>query len=66
MSDSQQVRGLQQEIAALRRQLEEATDTLRAIRKGEVDAIVVENPEGPRVYTLETADHPYRIMVEQR
>lgn len=52
-------------IASLERKLEEATDTLRAIRKGEVDAVVVEGPEGNQVYTLQTADHPYRILVQQ-
>jgi PAS domain-containing protein len=52
-------------IASLERKLEEATDTLRAIRKGEVDAVVVEGPDGNQVYTLQTADHPYRILVQQ-
>lgn len=56
---------LQREIAALRRKLEEATDTLRAIRRGEVDAVVVEGAGGNQVYTLQTADHPYRVLVQQ-
>jgi len=43
-------------------QLEE---TLRAIRSGGVDALVVETSEGDRVFTLHGADEPYRIMVEQ-
>ena len=48
----------------LRRRLEEAEDALRAIRAGEVDAIVVET-EGEQVYTLETAYKTYRLLVEQ-
>jgi|SRR5579871_427217 len=52
-------------VAGLTRQLAEARDTLRAIRHGEVDAVVVETPQGNSVYTLQTADHPYRILVEQ-
>lgn len=45
--------------------LAEADETIRAIYGGEVDAVVVNSPSGPRVYTLEGADHPYRVMVEQ-
>ncbi|MFZ3116330.1 MAG: sigma 54-interacting transcriptional regulator [Syntrophales bacterium] len=42
----------------------EAEETLRAIRSGEVDCLVVETAEGERVFTLSGADHPYRVMVE--
>lgn len=45
--------------------LAEAEETIRAIYSGEVDAVVVKSPAGPKVYTLEGADHPYRVMVEQ-
>ena len=31
---------------------------------GEVDALVVSAPEGDRVFTLQGADQPYRVMVE--
>jgi hypothetical protein len=44
--------------------LDEAEETLRAIRKGEVDAVVVSGPEGEQVYTLKGASQPYRIFVE--
>jgi len=46
-------------------ELEELRDTLRAIRNGEVDAIVVDTRTGPRVYTLTGADKPYRVLFEQ-
>ena len=49
------------ELAELRRQLDEAEATLSAIRNGEVDAVVV---GGNKIYTLEGADHPYRVLVE--
>src|SRR5512140_581163 len=45
--------------------LEEAEQTLRAIRYGAVDAFVVEEPEGHRVYTLEGSDLPYSTLVER-
>ena len=44
--------------------LEEAEETLRAIRKGEVDALVVSGPQGDQVYTLKGAEQPYRVYVE--
>lgn len=48
----------------LRRRLAEAEATLQAIRTGEVDAVVVAGRTGPRVFTLEGADHPYRTLIE--
>jgi PAS domain S-box-containing protein len=47
---------LEAENAELRAQLTEARETLRAIRSGEVDAVVVEGPEGTQLYTLESAE----------
>ncbi|MDB6055402.1 MAG: Multi-sensor signal transduction histidine kinase [Verrucomicrobiales bacterium] len=45
--------------------LEEAEQILRAIRSGEVDAVVVKSPEGDRLFTLKGADEPYRVMIEE-
>ena len=45
-------------------QLAEAQDTLRAIAAGEVDAFVIGGETGQRVFTLSTADRPYRMFVE--
>jgi signal transduction histidine kinase/ActR/RegA family two-component response regulator len=56
---------LHEENAELRRQLEEAEETLRAIHSGAVDALVFAEPTGNRVYTLDSADRPYRLLVEQ-
>jgi PAS domain S-box-containing protein len=53
------------ELERLRRELAEAEDALSAIRTGEIDAIVVQGSTGPVVYTLKTADTPYRLLVEQ-
>jgi signal transduction histidine kinase len=52
------------ELADLRGRLAEAEGTLRAIRSGEVDAVVVAGKQGDQVFTLEGAEHPYRILVE--
>ena len=50
--------------ADLRGRLEASEEMLAAIRSGEVDAITVETPAGLRVFTLKSADQPYRVMVE--
>src|SRR4029453_19411004 len=56
---------LLQHIKQLEMRLEEAESTLQAIRHGEVDALVVSSPTGPQVYTLQSADHPYRILIQE-
>jgi len=52
-------------IEELRARLEQAEETVRAIHQGEVDAVVVDGPKGPQVYTLQGADHAYRVLVER-
>jgi len=52
-------------IADLEVRLSEADDTLNAIRAGEVDAVVIGGPDGQLIYTLENADRPYRLLIEQ-
>jgi PAS domain S-box-containing protein len=52
------------ELDELRRRLQEAEETLNAIRDGDVDAVVVSGPAGEKVFTLEGAEHPYRVLVE--
>ena len=52
-------------FAELEARCREAEETLQAIRTGQVDALVVEGPQGAQVYTLQGADQPYRVMVER-
>ena len=49
----------------LRYQLEEAQELIHAIRTGAVDALAVQSPEGPRIFTLQGADQGYRTLIEQ-
>jgi PAS domain S-box-containing protein len=58
-------RGGRNRLQDLRRRLRTAEDTLRVIRAGEVDALVVTRPRGERVVTLAGAELPYSIMFEQ-
>jgi two-component system NarL family sensor kinase len=48
----------------LKERVAELEETLRAIRTGEVDAVVVSAPKGDQVFTLQGAEHPYRLLVE--
>ena len=56
---------LSDEVADLRARLAEASETLRAIRSGEVDAVVVPGPQGNQLFTLTGADAPYRVLIEE-
>src|SRR5690349_5175819 len=53
------------DIYDLQRRLDEAEDMLRAIRQGEVDALVIDSPNGEMIYTLTSADYPYRLMIDE-
>jgi PAS domain S-box-containing protein len=53
------------EVIELERRLQEAEETLRAIRQGEVDALVVDGPKGEVIYTVTSADYPYRLMIDE-
>ena len=57
-------KGLAADNEQLRARLEEAEETLRAIRAGEVDALIVATADGERVFTLEGADRSYRALIE--
>ena len=48
----------------LRARLEEAEEALRAIREGEVDAVIVSGSKGDRVFSLTETENLHRLMVE--
>ena len=52
------------ENALLREQVTELRETIRAIRDGEVDALIVEKDGAKKVFTLQGADHVYQEVVE--
>jgi signal transduction histidine kinase len=53
------------EIEVLKSQLFDANNIIDAIREGTVDALVLHNDGVPQVYSLETADYTYRILIEK-
>ena len=69
MADGNKNGSLQKLLALSRRELiarlSEAEETLRAIRSGKVDAIVVNGQGEEKVFTLQGADHTYRVFVER-
>lgn len=52
------------EIARLQARLSELEELVRALQMGEADALVIDGPRGPLIYTLRGAEHPYRVLVE--
>jgi two-component system phosphate regulon sensor histidine kinase PhoR len=45
--------------------LEEANDTINAIRAGEIDALIFNREEGHQIFTVSSADHAFRIFIQQ-
>jgi PAS domain-containing protein len=56
---------LRAQVRELQTLVSEPEDTIRAISRGEVDAVVVTSPEGECIYSLRSADVLYRAMVEE-
>jgi signal transduction histidine kinase/ActR/RegA family two-component response regulator len=56
--------GAAEQIRSLTERLEEAEETLRAVRAGEIDAFIVQGPEGEQIYALRSAEQPYRNLIE--
>ncbi|MDY9927248.1 PAS domain S-box protein [Methanosarcina sp.] len=55
---------LQGEVQSLRSRLEEAEELKRAISEGDLDALVIPGPGGDLIFTLDSADQAYRVLVE--
>lgn len=55
---------LQDELVSLRQKLDEANETIDAIRTGQVDALIVDDGTGHQIFTLTSADQGYRALIE--
>lgn len=62
---TQNIKDLLSENEELKNKLFEANSIIEAIREGEVDALVVNKDGEPRVYSIESADYTYRILIEK-
>jgi PAS domain S-box-containing protein len=66
MSDKDEFEeSVEADLGELRRQISYLQETLSAISSGGVDAVVMGNPEQEQIYTLTSADRPYRVIVER-
>ncbi len=65
MGKNKTYKELLEEVGELRVRLEEAEETLHAIRSGEVDALVVSGEKGDQIFTLKSAEQPYRLLIEE-
>ena len=64
MKKQKNVPKVQNSAKELRARVAELEETLRAIHMGEVDAVLVSSVKGDQVFTLQGAEHPYRLLVE--
>jgi PAS domain S-box-containing protein len=53
------------ELKRVKTRLSESEATMKAIRSGNVDAVVVDGPLGNRIFTLQSPEEPYRILAER-
>jgi len=59
------IESLLDEIASLKDQLYESNSIIDAIKQGDVDALVVQNNGIAQLYSLETADYTFRLLIEK-
>jgi PAS domain S-box-containing protein len=59
------VESLLTEIEELKAKLSEADQLIQAIKDGEVDAFAIGSNAVPEVYTLQTGDYAYRLLIEE-
>jgi PAS domain S-box-containing protein len=55
----------EEELHQLQENLREAQETLDAIRSGDVDAVIVNGENGEQIYSLTSAEQPYRVYIER-
>lgn len=65
MEGKQSIARLIAENTELKNKLFECQNLLDAIKSGAIDALVVTNNGQPTIYSLETADYTYRLLIEK-
>jgi PAS domain S-box-containing protein len=64
MSENEKEHKLKLEVERLHARLIELEETVASICIGSADTILISTVEGEKVYTLKTAEQPYRLFVE--
>jgi PAS domain S-box-containing protein len=62
---SESVDELKDRIKDLENRLAESEQLIEAIKAGEVDAFAVNENNGPEIYTLQSGDYAYRVLIEE-
>ena len=65
MQENETTLHLQDRILQLETQLEESEQLIEAIKAGEVDAFAINNDHTSEVYTLQSGDYAYRLLIEE-
>jgi PAS domain S-box-containing protein len=65
VKDQTLIDSLRSEIEDLKSRLNESEETLKAIRNGDVDAIVVSGEWGEKIFSLTSSETPYRKIIEE-
>ena len=56
---------LELKLSDLQNRLDEAEQFIDAIKSGEVDAFAFKNGNTPEIYTLQSGDYAYRVLIEE-
>jgi PAS domain S-box-containing protein len=59
------INSLLSRIEELENRLEESEQLIEAIKEGEVDAFAIHRENGSEIYTLQTGDYAYRLLIEE-
>jgi len=65
MSETDEVYKLKLEIEHLQTRLQELEETMASVCGGTADSIIISTIDGEKIFTLKTAEQPYRLFVEQ-
>jgi signal transduction histidine kinase len=65
LEKARDIESLLLEIAELKNQLFEANSIIDAIKEGAIDALVLGKGGRPKIYSLESSDYTYRILIEK-
>jgi PAS domain S-box-containing protein len=56
---------IRQKLDDLQTRLDEAEQLIEAIKAGEVDAFAIRNESNAEIYTLQSGDYAYRVLIEE-
>lgn len=65
MQQEESIEQLISEIEDLKHRLSESDQLIDAIKAGEVDAFAINSADKPEIYTLQSGDYAYRVLVEE-